>query len=220
MHYALVTSPKFGAERRSVYKSVLDDCLIVPLEKLSAEQRRSVLALSKRLEREDVSVFDEIDAFFGNLYGLDKLDLEVIRDTLDVCLPYDESRARACRVPTGAEREVFRRRLESVLRPFFKVLGKEPQVIVWKSDDKFLQKESPFNIVFIGERDRAVEEPDVLFRNVILKLADETGTTRIIQQVGGGLLVGLLSQYRYWTPSRARLLGSEIVRQHMSVFEE
>jgi SAM-dependent methyltransferase len=220
MHYALLTSPKFGAERRTVYKSVLDDCPIIPLDKLSTEQRANVLALSKRLEREDITVFDEIDNFFGSLYGLDKFDLEVIRDTLDVCLPYDESRARACRMPTGSERETFRRRLESVIRPFFRVLGKEPQVTVWKPNEKFLQKEAPFNIVLVGEAGRDVTGPDALFRDVILKLADETGTTRIIQQINGGLLVGLLSQYRYWTSSRARLLGAEIVRQHMSVFEE
>lgn len=220
MHYALMTSPKFGAERRKFYKSVLDECPIIPLDDLSKEQLTIIRSLSGRLEREDITVFSEIDVFFGRLYGLDKLDLEVIRDTLDVCLPYNESRVRACRVPTGAEREAFRRRLEYVLRPFFKVLGKEPQIIVWKPDDKFLQKESPFNIVLIGERDRAMIKPDVLFRDVILKLADETGTTCIIQQVEGGLLVGLLSQYRYWTPSRARLLGAEIVRQHMSVIED
>lgn len=220
LYYALATRPRFGVERRVLDKADLDECPIIPLNKLTVDQRQSVLSLSKRLVEKDTSVFAEIDAFFGNVYGLDKLDMEVIRDTLDVCLPYNKSRLRACRVPTGAEREVFRRRLESVLRPFFKVLGKEPQVAVWKPDDQFLQKESPFNIVFIGEQDSAMVKPDALFRNVILKLADVTGTTRIIQQVEGGLLVGLLSQYRYWTPSRARLLGAEIVRQHMSLFEE
>ena len=53
-----------------------------------------------------------------------------------------------------------------------------------------------------------------------LELADETGTTSIVQEIQGGLLIGILSQYRYWTPSRARMLGAVIVRQHMSVFEE
>jgi hypothetical protein len=219
-HYILLTSAKFGAERRRFYKADLDECPVIPLSKLTPEQRKMVSTLSKRLVREDSSAFDEIDSFFGSLYGLDKLDLEVIRDTLKVCLPYDESRERACHYPTLSERENFRQRLELVLRPFFKALGKEPQVVVLKSDDKYLQKEAPFNIVFIGERGQATAEPDALFHNVIMKLANDTGTTRIIQQVMGGLLVGLISQYRYWTPSRARLLGAEIVRQHMTVFED
>jgi hypothetical protein len=220
LHYALLTSAKFGAERRRFYKADLDECPIIPLDKLTAEQQRTIRVLSKRLVAEDMNVFSDIDEFFVTLYGLDDFDLEVIRDTLDVCLPYDESRERACRVPTGAEREAFRRRLESVLRPFFKVLSKEPQVVVWKPDDMFLQKEAPFSILLVGQRGHTPAEPNTLFRNVILNLADDTGTTRIIQQVEGGLLVGILSQYRYWTPSRARLLGAEIVRQHISLFED
>jgi hypothetical protein len=168
----------------------------------------------------DINVMPEIDAFFGSLYGLDMLDLEVIRDTLDVCLPYAESRARACSVPTSDDVETFRQRLELVIRPFFQVLGKEPKIIVWKPQDTFLQKEAPFGMVLIGERCNTISEPDILFHDVILRLAEDTGTTRIIQHLEGGLLVGILKQYRYWTPSRARLLGAEIVRQHMGVFEE
>ena len=220
LHYALMTSAKFGAERRRFYKADLDECPIIPLNKLSDEQRRDVSNLSQRLVTEDLSVFGEIDAFFGKLYGLNKLDLEVIRDTLEVCLPYDESRERACHVPAVAAREIFRRRLESAIHPFFKVLGKEPQVVVWKPDEDFLRQKAPFGIVLVGEKGRALAEPDSLFRDFILGLADDTGTTKIVQQVENGLLIGILNQYRYWTPSRARLLGADIVRQHMNIFEE
>jgi hypothetical protein len=219
MHYALLTSPKFGVERRKFYKTVLDDCPIIPLSALTGEQRSTIRSLSGRLEREDTTAFGEIDTFFGSLYGLERLDLEVIHDTLDVCLPYNESRKRACAAPTIAQRETFCRRLESVLRPFFAVLGKEPLVEVWKTEDKFLRKKAPFGIVRIQERGRFAEAPSNAFRDVVLKLADDTGATRIIQNVEGGLLFGILSQYRYWTPSRARLLGAEIVRQHMAAFE-
>ena len=68
-------------------------------------------------------------------------------------------------------------------------------------------------------RDRGHPVLDGLFRDVLLKLAEDTGSTRIIQQVGGVLLVALLNQYRYWTPSRARLLGAELVREHLDVFD-
>lgn len=220
MHYALLTSPKFGAERRQIYKTDLDECPIFPFHNLSDAQKKEVLALSKRIEHEDNTVFEEIDVFFASLYGLDKLDLGVIRDTLAISMPYDESRESACRMPTAAQRETFRRRLESVLRPFFKVLGKEPHVVVGKPSNTFLQTKSPFGILLVGERGRAMAEPDELLHETVLQLADDTGTTRIIQQINSGLRVGILSQYRYWTPSRARLLGAEIVRRHMSIFEE
>ena len=220
LYYALMTRPRFGCERRVLDKGDFDECPVIPLDKLTAEQRQMIPSLSKRLVERDQLVFDEIDAFFGSLYGLDELDLEVVRDTLDVCLPYAKSRARACGVPTSAEIETFGQRLEMVVRPFFKVLGKDPQITMWKPDDTFLQKEAPFGIVLVGERGRATPKPEALFRDVILRLAEDTGTTRIIQHLEGGLLVGILKQYRYWTPSRARLLGAEIVRQHMGVFEE
>jgi hypothetical protein len=74
--------------------------------------------------------------------------------------------------------------------------------------------------LLIREQSHTLSELDSLLHEVILQLANDTGTTRIIQYLEDGLLIGILRQYRYWTPSRARLLGAEIVRQHMGVFEE
>jgi len=220
LHYALTTGPRFGAERRVLDKSDFDECPIIPFDQLLHEQKKFVRALSERLLSRDSTVFDEIDSFFGTLFGLGRLDLEVIRDTLEVSLPYGVSRERACKSPTPFERDIFCRRVESAIRPFFKVLSKEPQVVVPKSDDEFLRQESPFGIVLVRERGESMPKPDELFQRAILQLADDTGASRIIQQVDGGLLVSILNQYRYWTPSRARLLGAEIVRQHMDVFED
>ncbi len=220
LHYALLTSAKLGVERPNVYKADLDDFPLIPLERLSEEQCATVRAFSQRLVDGDASVFTELDAFFDALYGLDHLDSEVIRDTLEVRDPHDELGKRGSTSPTSQECSKFRGRLERVVRPFFKVLGKEVQVSVWKPDDAFLRKKAPYGILLIGVRDRMPAEPDKLFRDTILQLADDTGATRVIQQVDGGLLVGILNQYRYWTPSRARLLGAEIVRQYMGVFED
>jgi len=219
IHFALCTKPRFGAERRVLDKADFDDCPIIPFEKLSAEQRQKVVQLSDRLIARDLTVFGEIDDFFGSLFGLDSKDMEVVRDTVEVAMPYIESRDRACNPPHPAERERFRKRLESILRPFFKVMGDEAQVELWKPDEAFLQNSAPFGLLLISKRGATLPAPDSLFRDVLLKLADDTGSTRIIQQVDGGLVVALLNQYRYWTPSRARLLGAELVREHLTVFE-
>ena len=219
IHFALCTKPRFGAERRVLDKADFDDCPIFPLEKLSAAQRQTVTRLSNRLVARDLTVFDEIDAFFGSLFGLDSRDMEVVRDTVEVAMPYIESRDRACNPPRPAERERFRKRLESILRPFFKVTDDEAQVELWKPDAAFLQISAPFGLLLISKRGTTMPAPDGLFRDVLLKLAEDTGSTRIIQQVEGGLLVALLNQYRYWTPSRARLIGAELVREHLDVFD-
>ena len=219
MYFAFCTKPRFGAERRVLDKADLDDCPIFPFEKLSAEQRRSVAQLSNRLIACDLTVFDEIDNFFGKLFELDGKDMEVVHDTVEVAMPYIESRDRACNLPRPAERELYRKRLESILRPFFKVTGDEVQVELWKPSFAFLQTSAPFGLLLISKRGTTLPAPDSLFRELLLKLANDTGSTRIIQQVDGGLVVALLNQYRYWTPSRARLLGAELVREHLNVFE-
>jgi endonuclease YncB( thermonuclease family) len=218
-HQALITAPVFGAERRVVYKTDFDDCPIFPFERLSADQHQRVAKLSDRLIAHDLSVFDEIDEFFGGLFGLDGKDMEVVRDTVEVAMPYIESRSRACNPPSPTERERFRKRLESILRPFFKVTGDDAQVELWKPDQTFLQNASPFGLLLISRGGTTLPAPDSLFRELLLKLADDTGSTRIIQQVDGGLVVALLNQYRYWTPSRARLLGAELVREHLDAIE-
>ncbi|MEI9894591.1 MAG: hypothetical protein WDN28_12075 [Chthoniobacter sp.] len=109
LHHALLTSAEIGIERPKLQKTDLDECPFIPLEHLNGEQRREVLALSKRLVRGDVTVFPEIDFFFGKLYGLDERDVEVIRDTLTVREPNDELGRRASQLPTAAESAAFRR---------------------------------------------------------------------------------------------------------------
>lgn len=222
VYYALMTSPKFGVERRTFYKGDLDNCPIIPYEKLTVAQKGVFLKLCVELERDapPQSVFSEIDAFFGHLYGLTPIDIEVMRDTLAVCLPYGESRSRACGQPSEEDVSRFVKRMESFLKPFFRVLRKEACLTVFNPPRDNSNVQVPFRVLFLGFGKQMPVVPDVLFKDTILKLADDTGATRIIQQVDGGLVIGLLNQYRYWTPSRARLLGAEIVRSHMGAFEE
>jgi hypothetical protein len=217
MHYALLTSPKFGAERRTVYKSDLDDFPIMPLGRLSGEQRGELLELSRRLEREDTTVFPDVDKFFGDLYGLDAPDIEVVQDTLSVCLPYKESRERACQRPENTDCLTFCHRLESLLIPFLKVLGVRPEVTLASDDTLHL---APFSLLTLGIRGQQVLASGDDVDRRILQLASETGETQIIRETEQGLVIGILNQYRYWTPSRARLLAADILRNHAAVFEK
>jgi hypothetical protein len=212
MHYALLTSPKLGAERRTVYKTDLDDFPIVPLDELREDQRKELLLLSRRLERADTTVLAEIDAFFGRIYGLGDLDIEVIRDTLGVCLPYKESRDRACRPPDDPERRSFCQRMESLLLPFFKVLGESPEVV--PAAPYGALENAPFGVLTIGVSGRRVLGSGSTVDVRVLQLANETGASQIIQETERGLVIGILNQYRYWTPSRARLLAAEILQNH------
>jgi hypothetical protein len=219
LHYALITSPKFGAERRRFYKGDLDDCPIVPFERLTMAQKEKVNELSRRLTQGRLEVFPEIDSFFTALYGLEGIDLEVMRDTLEVCLPYNESRERASARTSSEECEIFRQRLETLLRPFFNIMGREPNVELWQPDDYNLTDDAPFRLLLITPAGHSIDEPTGFLLDQILALSNETGATRVFTTVEDGLVVGILNQYRYWTPSRARLLAAEILRRHTAVFE-
>jgi len=217
MHYALLTSPKFGAERRKVYKSDLDDFPFVPISSLTGNQRQKVISLSNRLERSDITVFHDLDMFFGSLYGLDAFDVEVIQDTMAVCLPYKESRERACQPPSILQYEGFRERLISLLAPFFKVLGLQLEVTLM---DSGAQYRDPFRVLTlsIGGKRHLPDGNDLEKR--VLQLASETGATQVFLETERGLNIGIINQYRYWTPSRARLLAATILEDHASLFEE
>ncbi|MGO8765027.1 MAG: class I SAM-dependent DNA methyltransferase [Limisphaerales bacterium] len=219
LHYTLMTSAEIGVERPKFQKQDFDDCPMVPFDDLTNGQREEIENLSKRLIAEDDRVFADIDAFFGKLYGLDERDMQVIRDTLEVRDPNDELGQRGSKPPTPGEIEKFRRRLESGLRPFFKVLDKEPEVELWNPVADGEENPTAFGVLLVGEKDRELSGQDSIFRSKVLPLANETGATRVVETLSGGLLVGILRQYRYWTPSRARLLGAEIVREHFGGFE-
>ena len=216
MHYTLLTSAEIGVERPKFQKLDFDECLLKPFETLTDADRQEVQKLSQRLIKQDRDVFEDVDAFFAQLYGLDEFDVEVIRDTLEVREPNDELGVRASRPPTKPERSKFMRRVESILRPFFKMLGQQPELAPWPSD---AASDAPFGAMLLRAKGLRATVPEALFHEAVLPLANETGATRIIKRLDGALLIGLLRQYRYWTPSRARLLAATILREHFSVFE-
>jgi hypothetical protein len=215
MHYALLRSPKFGVERRKIYKSDLDDCPIIPWNVLNQDQRKTAIGLSRRLIKEDATVFDDIDLFFAGLYGLTKRDMEVIRDTLAAAMPFSETREAACRPPTPPQREVFRARVESALRPFVRKLGRDVRGFVWEA----APESSPYSVLLLGPASDPPDFPQAVFREQILPLANQTGASRVVIELDSGLAVATLNQWRYWTPSRARLCAAEILRKYMAVFE-
>jgi len=227
IYYALLTSPKFGAERRKFYKSDFDGCPIIPLKSLSSLQQNLILQLSERLLSEDLSVLNEIDEFFASLYGLNSNDLEVIRDTLSVGMPYEQSHKFATSPPSGHDLETFRQRLLELLTPFFTTIGKDLTTLSWRphASQRLIafsdrpETETPFAAIFVGTSSEIIGDSDKVLWHDIVRLATRNGATRIFLQVEGGLLVAILNQYRYWTPTRARLCAAEIIRFHMSNFK-
>ncbi len=220
IYYLLVTSPEFGAERRRSRKADLENCPILPLEKLSANQRERVWYLSRRLEAGAAVPWADIDAFFARLYGLNEYDLQVIQDTLSVALPYETARLRACASPTEAEKGAFIASLRKSLAPFVATDHGKSLLGPLKVPTTENQSVSPFEVLLLTSSERPPAEIGALADGVletILSVADETGATQIVLSDPAGLVVGIYNQYRYWTLSRARLLSGDIIRQYLDV---
>lgn len=216
MHYTLLTSAEIGVERPKFQKLDFDDCLLTRFETLTDTKLQEVQQLSRRLIKEDADVFADVDAFFARLYGLDEFDVEVIRDTLEVREPNDELGVRASTPPTTPERTKFMRRVETILKPFFKMMNRQPELIPWPAN---AAPDAPFIVMLLRAKGARVAFDETLFHEAILSLANETGATRVIKQLDSALIVAVLRQYRYWTPSRARMLASTVLREHLTVFE-
>ncbi len=212
-HYALLTATKIGSERRTIYKQVFDNCPLLPYDQLNAQQQRRVATLSKQLLKEDRRVFTHIDRFFASLYDLDRLDCEVIRDTLSVVPPYKAVRLRASRPPRAAEADRFRNRVESLLSPFFRAVGTEPRVSLLPANQTDDAPIPAYRILLISRRSRSKFTIDPALWRQITNLATESGATRITYTADNGFVVALLNQYRFWTPSRARLLAATLARE-------
>jgi hypothetical protein len=193
---------------------------VVPWERLSPDQRASIRKLSDRLLAEDMTVFPIIDAFFAELYCLKPRDMEVIRDTLGVELPFRSVRAKASAAPSQKQQREFCMRMEGVLRPLFKRIGQT--ISVHLAAIRGVTEDCPFSVVRISnEREFALEMEDNIARQA-LELANRTGASMAIIETDTPrtCFVGILNHARYWTASRARLCAIRILREGMGSFEE
>ena len=217
-YYLLVTSPAFAAERRRARKSDLGKCPFMPFEALTDDQRKELIRLSKNLEIGTAIMWEDIDAFFARLYGLQDHDLQVIQDTLSVAMPYETARARACKPPTEQEKRAFVAAVKKPLAPLVPSHTGKLMVERIKVSISGNHLSSPFEMLLFaanGKSPVGAIADGVLEK--IIQIAHKTGATQIVIPESGSLVVGIYNQYRYWTLSRARLLAGDVMRYHLDM---
>jgi hypothetical protein len=218
-YHVLITSSKMGVERRTFLKSNIENFPYPDIGRLAEEQRRRAIELSEQLETAPNKPWQEINDFIFDLYGLDKHDHQVVKDTLEVAPPYKEARDRANSVPVKIEREAFYAKLQRLLAPSFAVTNEVvtvSEIVPERSD--FL---APWYFFAVSASNSPSCFSQAIQRKLISQIAQvatETGCSRVILHEDGTLLVGIIGQYRYWTLSRARLCALDILRNHLDVF--
>jgi len=218
-YHVLMTSSKMGAERRAFLKSNIESLPFPIIDQLSKSQRQRAIDLSKKLETASSKPWKEINDFVFNLYGLDKYDCQVVKDTLEVAPPYKEARDRANSTPTKMDRTAFYVELQRLLAPSFAVTDETVSIgeIEIAKQDNML----PWHFFAISSQVKSTKltpAAQKVLISQIAKEANQTGCSRVIVHEDDSLLIGVIGQYRYWTLSRARLCALDILRQHLDVF--
>lgn len=206
--HALLTSSKLGVERDSLLKEDVVHIPLRPLAEIPRELRKEIEPLSEALFAVQDGVWSDIDSWIGRVYGLNPWDHEVVRDTLAVALPFPEPQRNAQRPPERADVESFVVRLERELRPFAQTATKSLRVRRFPE----ISAAAPWEVLLLETREaEGLPEPGVL--EELFQRADREGSSqiRLIQERQGRLLLGILREYRYWTPTRARLMALEIL---------
>lgn len=218
-YHVLMTSSRMGAERRTFLKENLERFPFPALDQCSEDQRQLARALSKQLETSSGKPWQEINDFIFALYGLDKYDRQVVKDTLEVSPPYKEARDRANSAPAKKDRNAFHAELQRLLAPSFAVT--DETVLVDEAAISMQDHVSPWYFFTISSKVKSAGLRPAALNELISQIAKEankTGCSRVIVHEDGYLLVGIIGQYRYWTLSRARLCALDILRHHLDVF--
>lgn len=217
--FVLMRSSSFGGDRMMFTKGDFDALPFPRVEELPSRVRKKICKIADQLESDDTKPWEELDALIFELYGLETDDIQLARDTLFASASYRKEGRAAFHPPTPTKRDHFAKEVESFLQPFFKVCDKELQV----SEPEFQQDvhREPWFFLMLSRADQSEKasiSPSLL--EAAMGQANESGSSRVIVRFSekGGLLLGLLSQQRWWTVTRARMCGQHILREHLDAF--
>ena len=207
------------AERRAFLKGNIDNFPFPTIDDLPETQRERILNLSHQLETSPNKPWDEINGFIFDLYSLDKYDRQVVKDTLAVAQPFKESRERANASSNRDERREFYAELKRLLTPSFSITDEIVSVDEVDIITRDISSAWHFFIVSSSSSlSHPIQTPQKRLISQVAEQADKTGCSRVIVHGDGNLFIGILSQYRYWTLSRARICALDIQRHHLDSF--
>lgn len=215
--HLLLTSGKFGYERRSAQSRDVDAFPMVPLEHVEDALAGRVSGLLQEVSSHPELAWDITDEWAGRLYGLDEWEMQVVADTVDVGFPFAANRQIANRQPTTVQVEGFCSQMRRVLTTFGLAHNMGISVTPSRRDSQ-----SPWQILTVCSTaelsKESVQSFDVVPRS-LMDLAESIGASRVTAPLGSerGLQMAVLLKYRYWTPTRARLAAHEIIDQHYQV---
>ncbi len=213
--HVLMTSGRFGVERRVVEKITIDSIPLVPFEFLEPELLKQIDPLFSALAQKDSPEnWAAVDTWAANVYGLRERDLRIIDDTLRFNMPFARYQNAAQTPPTPAELIAFCDVLKSELNSWAKREGRTLEICPIT-----LPAGSPWAVVRVcatGKNKGVCALPTDDWPEV-LRIADSLAATEVIHpdQDSNCLWIARLNQARYWSRSQARLVARRIVWENL-----
>ena len=214
-HHCLTHSSRIGASYRTILKEDMEHFSFPDPSKLTEAQWRRVEQLAERLRHDDRRPFHDIDSLVSDLYGLTSNDMTVVEDTVRYGAPFRSARLPAEKPPGHADVDEFCQYLVDMTQPF---VNAPTALRAFTVPTKGSAYSSPWRFIGLSTRTDPIEVSPA-FLSPIVREGNSISASRIIYlPPGGGLLIGLLNQQRFWTRSRARLCGLHLIRRHLSAF--
>ena len=205
LYFQLLTSPKFGVERKSSLQADLEDFPLVTPESMSIVQVAAIRSLSDRLQKGD-PCWKQVDELVSELYGLTSWDCQLIRDTLEFELPFSENVQSSSMPTTAEERSVFENTFNSLVEPFAE--DSAPPICIAEVNSVVIEGWRHVRIGRAADRDWDTANILGTDSRQFAALAESYWASRLnVRLRDGSAVVGYLDQRRYWSKTQARLLA-------------
>jgi hypothetical protein len=206
LYHQLLTSAKFGVERDSALQADLEQFPLVEFQRLAPRDldRLTEVAALLRAGKLDPA---EVNGIVARLYDLTEADEQLIEDTLATELPFTGAKQKANMPVTAAELAIYTETFNRLVAPF---LGSGHAAPARTAAAGLIEGWAFIEILpplahGASTGTRASED--------LPRLAELGGSYWSSQlrlhRRDGSQLIGRLDQWRYWTPTQARLLALE-----------
>lgn len=212
--HEVLVDPQYGMFVDAIY---LESVLLLPVvafDQLSQGQRVRALRLSERLEAGlTKELASDIDDFVFEAFGLSRVERDAIRDTLDTALPSTYSKRKAVSAPGSDERQHFISTLQDSLHSVLSASGL--QAGVRERGDLHV---APWRVIEISVSTSDNWSDIAVPFDAFLEEADTNGASLVVVRADDATwFVGLLDRCALWTPTRARLLATDLITERSSV---
>lgn len=202
VYYLVMTSSQYAVEREVCHKADIDSFPLLDYDKFSNLQKEEISDFFDYFRSTpDISKLNDL---VFDLYELSKLDREVVLDTLAVSAPIKKAKARAQASVSNHDEELFLSRFKEIIK--FKdvtIISSDLGLASWK-----------FFTICTGSCTVMADRYEIL-----AEIAAHTGASKIVIHGKGYMCIGMINQYRYWTPSRARLLALSLIEDYPKFWE-